>query len=75
METILYVNMSYDQLQELTKMEDENAAFEYLKIEYQDFLIESDDIISVKILPEYNQAPPGEKITRIVPAILTIKHK
>lgn len=35
MESILYVNMTYDQVQELARMEDENSVFKFLKARYE----------------------------------------
>lgn len=51
--------MSYDELQDLAKMEDEKAVFEHLKSKYQ--IAESDTIASMKI----------ENSTQL---ILTLKH-
>lgn len=47
METILYINMTYDELQDLAKMEDENTVFEYLKKTYS--IPEPMTIISTRI--------------------------
>jgi hypothetical protein len=60
METILYINMQYDRLQDLAKMKDEKSVFEYLKTVYQ--IDESDTITSMKI----------ENSTQL---ILTLTHK
>jgi hypothetical protein len=45
MESILYINMTYDELQDLAKMENENAAVDHLKTVYQI----SETISSIKI--------------------------
>lgn len=45
MESLLYINMEYDELQNLAKMEDEKSIFEHLKTAYQ---IE-ETIVSMKI--------------------------
>jgi hypothetical protein len=59
MESIMYINMSYDEIQDLAKMEDEKVVFEHLKSKYQ--IAESDTIASMKI----------ENSTQL---ILTLKH-
>ena len=55
----MYINMSYDEIQDLAKMEDEKAVFDHLKSKYQ--IAESDAISSMKI----------ENSTQL---ILTLKH-
>jgi|LakMenEpi03Aug12_release.lakeMendotaPanAssembly.Ray.scaffolds.fasta_scaffold1571652_2 hypothetical protein len=47
MESFLYINMTYDELQNLAKMENENSIFEFLKTAYQ--IEETLNIVSMKI--------------------------
>jgi len=47
MESFLYINMTYDELQSLAKMKTENSVFEFLKTRYE--IEESVNIVSIKI--------------------------